>query len=143
MAQTARRVFGSHRQVGASKKRRRALEIVKADTPKTIPYGLYHRLKESGITPPAPPGKQSFGLALQDAAQSKGVTCPIESRVVHSRVAAPYLKHHVRIPSKDTWSVIDDDTKELLGTYSTGSAANGASAYFARFGHKTLVRRVL
>lgn len=143
MAQQARTVFGPHRGVGMSKKRREELARLTPPPKNYIPHPLYHAMKEHGMTPPAPPGRESFGAALDAAAHSRKVTTALENRIIHSKVKAPYLEHHVRIPSRDTWSVLDADTQELLGTYSTGKAANGASAYFARFGHNTLVRRIL
>lgn len=143
MSQPARRVFGNHRGVGMSKRRREELARLTPTLRNYTPHPLYHAMKEHGLIPPAPPGRESLGAALDAAAQSKQLTTPLENRIIHSKVRAPYLKHHEHIPTRDTWSVLDADTMELLGTYSTGNAATGASSYFARFGHNTLVRRVL
>lgn len=122
-----RRVFASHRQAGLSKRRRRQLE----------------KDKQARGLEPARVHKLPYGTAIALAFESACLSRPSDTHVIPRHMYARSVVHHERIPTRDTWTVLDNDTKELLGSYPNGKAATKASAYFARFGHVTLVRRVI
>ena len=120
-------IFGSHRQAGRSKRKR-------------------DELRRDAPTTPHPVKRIPYDTAIAEAllsASMPGNWPKLLAGPKHGNPMRGVVLHTERIPTKDSWVVLDaDNISNVLGTYSTGKAANRASAYFARFGHSTLVRRV-
>ena len=56
---------------------------------------------------------------------------PSNAIIPHYRIHAPVKKQDGRrIPRRDSWMVLDNDTGEMLGTFPTGAAASRAGNLF-------------